>query len=181
MPAVEQNPRLLPAGQYTLDPQHSTLLFRVSHLGLSDFIGRFNHLEASLDFDPQRIEAAKLNAMVEMDSIDVNNAALERALRGAFWLNSARFPKAYFSTDEVYWVDARSAEFLGQLSFLGVTRPLRLRVVFNGAADNLLTGKYTLGFSASSRFNRSEFGLDRDIPVVGDQITLEIQAEFQRL
>ncbi len=167
-------------GQYQLDPQHTTLLFKVDHMGFSTFVGRFNRYEASLDFDPEDIVNAKLEARVEMASVDVNNEAFERALRGSFWFDSEDYPYATFKTLSAKKIAAGDVEFLGEMTFLGVTKPISLVVKFNGAGNNLLNLKYTLGFSASTKFKRSDFGLDRYIPTVGDEIELEIHAEFQK-
>ena len=70
--------------------------------------------------------------------------------------------------------------FLGDLTFLGVTKEVVLDVTFNGGAMNMLTAKYTIGFEATSRFSRSDFGLDQYVGLVGDDITIEVHAEFLR-
>lgn len=167
-------------GQYRLDPNHSTLLFKIDHLGLSKFVGRFNRLEASLDFNPARMEEAKLEALVDIASLDVNNPDFAQTLTGRNWLHSAKFPQASFKTVGVELLGAGSANFSGELTLLGITAPLVLRVVFNGGADNILTGRYTLGFEAHGSFRRSDFGMDSYIPAIGDEVILEIHAEFQR-
>jgi polyisoprenoid-binding protein YceI len=55
-----------------------------------------------------------------------------------------------------------------------------MNVKLNGAANNPLTRKYTLGFAANLRFKRSDFGLKKFIPIIGDEIKIEIHSEFQR-
>ena len=67
----------LRVGEYRLDEQHATLLFKVNHMGLSTFVGRFNEFDASLDFDPKRIENSRLEAVVQTTSIDVNDPEFE--------------------------------------------------------------------------------------------------------
>jgi len=167
-------------GQYQLDREHATILFKVDHMGFSSFVGRFNQFDASLNFDPENIDSTRLEAVVDTASVDVNNEKFARALRGGFWLDSERFPQAYFKTTGVRSRSGKNIEFMGELTLLGVTKPIVLNVKVNGAANNLLTGKYTLGFLAEAKFLRSDFGLDRFSPAVGDEITLEIHAEFQR-
>src|SRR5262245_34998020 len=61
------------SGQYKLDKDHGSLVFKINHLGFSTYIGRFNAFDASLDFDPEKIEDSKLQVIVDMKSIDVNN------------------------------------------------------------------------------------------------------------
>ena len=88
----------LRAGEYQVDKQHATVLFKVDHLGLSEFVGRFNQFDASLDFDPQRIGEARLEAVIQTASIDVNDPKFEEELRGRDWFDTERFPEAVGST-----------------------------------------------------------------------------------
>lgn len=179
-PKLKQEIAQIKAGNYQLDKDHAAILFKVDHLGFSKFIGRFNSFDASLVFDSENIENSTLEAIVDMTSVDVNNKKFERALKGRFWFDSENFPQAYFKTTSARRIDEKNIEFYGDVTFLGVTKPITLYVHVNGAATNLLTRKYTLGFSAKASIIRSEFGLDRYVPSIGDDIELEIHAEFQR-
>ena len=100
-PSVTSEFSQLRAGQYRLDPQHASLVFKVSHLGLSNYVGRFNRFDASLDFNPADIGSALLQASIHTSSIDSNNATLDQTLRGSSWLNSDRFPEASFNATSV--------------------------------------------------------------------------------
>ncbi len=179
-PRLQQELVAIKTGDYALDRAHSTILFKVDHMGFAKFVGRFNRFDASLVFDPQHIENSSLEAVVDMASVDVNNAKFERALNGRFWFDTENYPQAHFKTTTAELVDARNVRFQGELTFLGTTAPVELNVRVNGAANNLLTGKYTLGFAANAVLSRSAFGLDRYVPTVGDEVELEIHAEFQR-
>lgn len=167
-------------GNYSLDSDHTFVLFRIDHLGLSKVIGRFNEAEASLDFDPENIEELKLDGLIKTGSIDVNNEEFESQLRGSGWLNSATFPDATFITEEVVLGDDGNFVILGEFTLRGVSQPMQLQARFNGGADNILTGKYTVGFSASGEFSRKSYGIDDFGALVGDTIEIEIEAEFQR-
>jgi len=167
-------------GEYALDKDHTAVLFKVDHLGFSKFVGRFEQVDASLSFDPENFVNSRLEATINMASVDVSNAKFERALKGRFWFDTEHYPQAYFKTVAAKRVNETQAIFTGQLTFLGVTNDIDVTVNLNGAANNLITGSYTLGFSASARLKRSDFGLDRFIPAVGDEIELEIHAEFQK-
>ncbi len=170
-------PELRP-GNYQLDPRHSRLLFKVDHLGLSQFIGRFNQVDARLQFDPEQLEQTRLDARVETGSIDVNDPDFELTLSGSDWLDVEQFPAAVFQSETVQASGDNQLTMEGQLTLLGVRRPITLEVTFNGGGYNWLTSSYTLGFKASGRFLRSDFGLDSFIPAIGDEIELEIHGEF---
>ena len=168
----------LRSGAYQLDHKHVTVLFKVDHMGFSKFVGRFNDVDATLDFSAENIGASRLEAVINMASVDVNNESFAATLRGSQWFDIARFPQAFFKTVRVESIAENNADFVGELTFLGVTRPVTLRVHFNGGATNLLTQKYTIGFAANSLFKRSDFGLDNYIPLIGDEIEIEVHAEF---
>jgi len=167
-------------GDYTLDPDHAYLLFRVEHLGLSTVVGRFDGVDATLDFDPDDIAGLRLDGVVDVASIDLDNEELERRLRGGDWLDAAAHPEARFTTTAVEPGEGGAFVVTGDFTLRGVTRPLRLDARFNGGADNILTGFYTLGFAADGILSRSAYGIDAFGALVGDEIGIEIHAEFQR-
>jgi polyisoprenoid-binding protein YceI len=72
-PHVKTGMVQLEKGSYKLDQTHVTVLFKINHMSLSTFVGRFNRVDASLEFDPTNIAAAKLSAIIDVTSIDVNN------------------------------------------------------------------------------------------------------------
>ncbi len=179
-PKVKTGLIQLEKGSYKLDPSHVAVLFKINHMGLSTFVGRFNKVDASLEFDPMNIAAAKLSAVIDIASVDVNNADLEETLRGSSWFDAEKYPQAFFKTTSVKIIDENTAEFSGDLNLHGVTAPISLKIHFNGGGNNMLTGSYTLGFSATSSINRSTFGMDYLVPAIADQVDLEVFAEFQQ-
>ncbi|GAB2203032.1 YceI family protein [Sessilibacter sp. MAH4] len=185
VPKVEQNVTQLKPGAYELDPDHATLLFKVKHLGLSDFVGSFDRFSVALDFDPNNIESTQLHALIDITSLDVNNTNFEEQLAGKGWLNSNEYPQAEFTSKSIQKITSSEAssqkyQFNGQLNWRGYTNPVQFIVTFNGGANNWLTGKYTIGVSAVGQFNRSDFGMDKYKDFVSDQVNIEVYAEFQK-
>lgn len=179
-PDFETDIAELSTGQYTLDPDHATLLWKINHLGFSTFIGRFNEFDASLDFDPENIGNSKLEVIINTPSLDINNAEFAEELRGPNWFNSEEFPQAVYRTTSLLESNENSFVFQGELTLLGVTAPVPLNVEFHGGGRNFLTRANTIGFSANTTFQRSAFGLDRFTSFgVGDDIELEVHVEFQ--
>ena len=168
-------------GKYALDKDHASLLFKINHLGFSTYVGRFNTLDAALDFDPASIEKSSLEVTVDMASLDVNSAAFAEQLRGSDWLEAKQFPQAVYKTTRYVGSTGKNAfTFEGDLTFHGVTKPVVLNGTFHGGGRNMLTRKNTLGFSANATFKRSDFGVSRFTSMgVGDDVTLEINVEFQ--
>ena len=180
IPANNQtfDPARLRSGADRLDPEHTALLWKVNHLGFTKYVGRFDRIEGSLDFDPKSASASHLEVIVETASIDSNDPKLDSDLRGSSWFDSATYPQIVFRSTAIEVTGDHTGRVTGDLSLHGVTRPLVLDVTFNGGANDLITGRYTLGFAATGTFERSEFGIDDYIPAIGDEVTLEIYAEF---
>lgn len=177
---VERDRLQVKAGQYSLDKHHATMLFKVQHMGLAPYLGRFNDFDINLAYDPANPAAITVSAVVKTGSIDVNYPEFSETLSGPDWFNSASFPQATFTSTTVEWRDASHATVTGDLTLLGVTAPATVEVEFVGATNHVVTGNYTLGFSATLAFERSRFGLDKFIPVVADRVEMEIYAELQR-
>lgn len=177
-PKVQEDIIKLKSGSYRLDKTHASLLFKIRHLGLSTYVGRFNDFDATLEFDPNDMASAKLSAVVEMKSLDINDESLEKDLLGRSWLNVEKYPQAVFESDLVTPISDTEFVFKGNLKWRGITRSISVNAVFEGGANNILTGKYTLGFSAQGQFLRSDFDVDKYIPLVGDTVIFETYAEF---
>jgi polyisoprenoid-binding protein YceI len=179
-PTLKQEIVEIKAGNYTLDKDHAALLFKINHMGFSSYVGRFNEFNVSLNFDPENIEKSSIEAIIDMRSIDVNNSDFAATLLGPSWLDTQNFPQAVFRSVSIKKIDGEQLRIEGELTFLGVTKAVLMTAKLNGAANNPLTRVYTLGFTANLRFRRSDFGLKKFIPIVGDEVDIEIQSEFQR-
>ena len=171
------------SGQYTLDPNHATLLWKLNHLGFSTLTGRFNDFDATLDFDPENIENSSVEVIIETAGLDMNLPEFEEELLGENYFNAAQFPQVIYRTTSLSeTIDEDTYIFDGELTLRGVTAPVAMEVSFNGGGRVSFPPPpvYTIGFSASASFQRSTFGIDRFVSFgVGDEIELEIHVEFQ--
>ena len=179
-PNVNTEADALRGGAYKLDPLHAALLIKMEHLGLSTYVGRFNSFEATLDFDEAAPEKARLEAVIEIASLDVNNPSFAETLTGSGWLDAGTYPQARFVSREVRITGQSTGEAIGDLTIKGVTQPATLNIVFNGGARNALTTRYTIGFSGTMTVDRMDFGVDRAAGFVGDDVQVEFYGEFQR-
>jgi len=170
----------LPEGAYRLDPDHATILFKIDHLGFSKLVGRFDRFDSTLDFDPEAPEAATLVVTIDPASINLGVPAFDQDLPGPSWLDVERYPQARFESQGIAITGEDTGTVTGDLTLHGVTAPVTLDVTFNGGGSSLLTGAYTLGFSAQGSLLRSTFGLGAFAPAIGDEVVLEIHAEFAR-
>lgn len=184
---AEQTPqalRALPAGQYQLEKPHASLTFSVTHLGLSRYTLRFADFDASLDFDPANPAASRVSASINPLSVrsDHPTDAGWDSRIGSDILQGGRFPQITFTSTAVNVTGTYSGQVTGDLTLMGVTKPVTLDVTYNGsmASAALYSGRAAVGFSAVGAFKRSDFGSTRYAEFVGDEVEVRIQAEFTR-
>lgn len=177
----------LPAGTYILDKTHASLVFNVNHLGFSNYTMSFNNFNATLDIDPKTPEKASVKASIDSPSLDLPNPpeGFTDTILGKDWLNAAKFPAITFTSTRVEMTGSKTAKIHGDLELVGVKKPVVLDAVFNGGyAGHPMDPKARIGFSATTSFARSDFGMKYGIPEagttmgVGDNINVVIEAEF---
>ena len=145
------------AANYSIDPQHSQIEFRVKHLGISTVTGKFADFDGKLFFDPDRIEAGKVEVAINAASIDTAVEKRDEHLRSGDFLSVSDFPEIRFESRSVEQLDDGLA-ITGDLTIRGVTRPVVLETEFNGRAVDPW-GNARVGFEARAQISREDFGL----------------------
>ncbi|MEL6379142.1 MAG: YceI family protein [Pseudomonadota bacterium] len=179
-PRVSEDASALRKGTYALDPAHASVLFKIDHLGFSTYVGRFERIDATLDFDSKNPERADVEAIIDMTSLDIANDDFADTLMGPDWFDAGQFPQARFVSREIAVTGDTTGVMTGDLTLKGETRPIRLAVTFNGGARDLLRGAYVVGFSATGSFDRTDFGISKFSGLITDDVAIEIEAEFVR-
>lgn len=175
-----------PAGVYTLDKAHSSLIVRMSHLGYSQFTARFETWDATMNLDPANPENSNISVTIDPRSIASDNppSGFIDIMRNDF-LKAREFPQVTFQSMAVEQTGPNTARVTGNLTLLGVTHPVTLEARFNGGYEGMqLDPNARVGLSAHGTFNRSEFGMAYGIPPegtnmgVGDAVEVIIETEF---
>ena len=171
------------ADNYAVDPLHSSVNFSVEHLGLTNIYGRFNKFAGTFSVD-KAAKTGSLDATVDTVSIDTNEndkgsraRSRDEHLRSADFFNAAEFPKMTFKSTKVTFSGDNPSSIEGNLTLLGVTHPLTLtieRFKCNPASGN---AKERCGALAVGKLKRSDYGMKRGIPNIGDEITLVLAVE----
>jgi len=168
------------AADYKIDPSHTHVLFMVNHLGFSNMIGVFAETAGTVAFDPAHVDASKLNVVIKTASLQTQFGPRDSDLKGADWFNVAEFPEMTFAGKTFTKKDDKSGTVTGDLTLLGVTKPVTLEVTFNKAGVSPVSKADTVGFSARGAFNRTDFGLKTFVPYIGDKVDLVIETEATR-
>ena len=186
LPAAAELASDVPAGTFKLDPAHASVTWRVSHMGLSNYTARFAKMDATLVFDPAHPETSKLTASVDPTSIKTDFPFVEKEnfdktlVESAKWFNANVAKTITCTSTTVKMTGDKTADVTGDLTLLGVTKPVTLKVAFNGGMKaHPMSKKPAIGFSATGLVKRSEFGMTGGIPFVGDDVNLLIEAEMQ--
>jgi polyisoprenoid-binding protein YceI len=189
-PVMAQDLPPPPAGNYVIDVGHTSVLFKVSHLGFSNYTALFTDLEATLTFDPAAPEAMQLVAKINPASIETHypdpEVDFNALVAGPEFLDSAAFPEITFTSTEVKLTGENTADVTGDFTLHGVTLPLTLQVTYNGGygANGFDPGGARIGFSATGSLMRSAHGIGYGIPApgttmgVGDEVQIIIETEF---
>jgi len=165
--ALASAPMDAPAGAYAIDPHHSSLLFRLDHIGFSKYTGRFKSFDIQLQFDPENLAASSVAVTIDPRSLDVENppAGFVAELLGAQWLDVDRFPSLTYRSTAVEVIGPRQVKITGDLTLHGVTKPVVLEATLNGGyAKHPYEPQARIGFSARGTFKRSDFGIAYGIP-----------------
>ncbi len=166
------------AGAYQLDPQHSRIAWSVDHLGFSTYRGLIPSARGQLRIDPAHPEAARLDVVVDMARITSLEQSLDQRLHGSQFFDVARYPTAAYHAVGLTMTGTRTAVLHGSLTLCGVTHPVAMNVRFERAGSDPVDGRMTLGFDGTAIVRRSMFGVVAYVPLVGDDATLDLEAEF---
>lgn len=166
---------LLPnAGNYAIDASHTSVNFRVDHMGYSKILGRFGDVSGTLAVSEQG--SGKLNVIINTASVDTNHDKRDDHLRSPDFFNAKQFPEITFTSALKINGNTEKQQLNGEVEILGVKRPVLLTVQ-KGKEGNDPWGLYRIGYSASTILKRSEFGMDFMSGGIGDAVEIEIQLE----
>lgn len=179
------DPSRITGGSYAADPNHTLIEFEVDHFGFSDYFGIFGEATGTLVLDPKKPADAKVDITIPVAKVTTANAALTAHLLRPgkdggkpdfFGPNPA--DARFVSTSVV--VKGTTAKITGDLTLNGVTAPVVLDAEFHGAGINPYNKKETVGFEAETTIKRSTFGINTAIPLVSDEVELEIEVAFEK-
>lgn len=173
------DPARVAAGAYVLDKAHSQVNWQVNHFGFNDYFGLFGDMTGNLSIDPANLSGAKVDVEIPIASVATSSAGLNAHLKTADFFDSEKFPAARFVSTGVI-ANGNKATIKGNLTMLGVTKPVELEAAFEGAGVNPISKKATIGFHAKTTIKRSEWGMIKYVPFVGDEVKLRISAAFEK-
>ena len=174
------------AGTYALDPSHTLVSWNVSHFGFNDYFGLFGNITGTMTMDPANINAASFEIMVPIAEVTVASSGLKDHLLRAGKDGAAPDffgpapGMAKFTSTSVTRTGPTTANVSGMLTMNGKSAPVTLATEFTGAGANPFNKKDTVGFHARAVIDRTQWGVNYGVPLVGKDVTLTISAAFEK-
>jgi polyisoprenoid-binding protein YceI len=165
--------RAATSGQsWRIDETHTSIDFKINAAGFPTTHGRFTHYTGRILIDLERPAKSFTSFTVDSGSVDVGSQTFNDVVKSAVLLDVARFPTLSFSSTQVEKLDPRTARVTGNLTMLGVTKPITL--IVNVEAGSSAKG-HTFAFSATGTLKRSEFGMNFGAPVIDDALEITVK------
>jgi len=164
-----------PASKWTVDPVHSTVLFKIKHLGASWTYGRFDSVEGGVDAADDGSAPSAVRLVVKTDSVNTGNDKRDGHLKSPDFFSAKQFPEITFQSTSAKPLDADTTEVTGDLTLHGVTKSVTARVVRVGTGS--MQGRTLAGWETTLSLKRSDFGMAKMVGPVGDDVTLTVAVE----
>jgi polyisoprenoid-binding protein YceI len=164
------------ADSYTVDPGHTYPNFEVNHLGFSVMHGRFGATTGKITLDPAG-KSGSIDITIDATSIDTGHAKRDAHLKSEEFFNVAKFPTLSYKATKLKFEGDKLVGADGELTMLGVSKPVPLTVTGFNCAPHPMTKKPMCGANATASLKRSDFGLKAYVPNVGDDIKISIEVE----
>jgi len=163
------------AQEYALDTTHTAVTFQISHLGLSWTHGRFKDVSGSFKIDAANPAATSFAILAKADSVDTDNVKRDEHLRGPDFFDTRQNPALGFRSTSVKPLDG-GYQVTGDLTLHGVTKPITVNL-HGGKTAEFPKGVHRTGFSGEFKIKRSEFGMDKMLEAIGDEVHVTVSFE----
>jgi len=167
----------VPAGEHdwSVDPVHSSVVFKVKHANASWFQGMFDSINGKVSIDPAKPEAGSVSLTIAVDSVDTNDKKRDDHLKGPDFFNGKENPNITFSSSKIA-KKGDKFEVTGDLAMAGKSKSITIEVEKTGEGE--FFGK-RVGFASTFTIKRSDFGMTYGVDknALGDEVTLSIALE----
>jgi polyisoprenoid-binding protein YceI len=164
------------ADSYSVDPRHTYPQYEIMHLGFSTQRGRFNEASGKILLD-RAAKTGSVNIVIKTASIDTGIDKWDEHMKSEDFFNAAKFPEMTFKADKIVFEGDKPASVPGQFTLLGVTKPVTLTLSHFGCGPHPINKKEVCGADATATIKRSEFGMTKYLPGIGDEVKLSINVE----
>lgn len=162
--------------EFSIDSVHSRVGFKIRHLGISSVSGNFKDFKGKFKFDESKSEGSSGEISIDTKSIHTGNEKRDKHLRSPDFFDVEKFPAIEFKSKKFISVGDKKYSLEGDLTMHGVKKPVKFDVELIGSTKDK-EGKTVLGFTATSKLSRGEFGMTYGKPSAGDEVKLDVDIE----
>lgn len=167
------------ADTYEFDPTHTFPRFSISHLGFSTFRAQFNKTSGSVTLDTAK-KTGSVEATIEVASISSGVAKLDAHLQAPDFFDAAKYPTISFKGTQFKFEGDKPVEVSGELSMHGVSKPVTLKVVSFNCGTHPMMKVPMCGADLETTLKRSDWGVSYAVPMVGDEVSIQIEVEARK-
>lgn len=165
------------ATEYEIDSVHSSAIFKVTHLGVSNFYGAFSQMEGTVVYDPAAPESSTITIEIAAESVDTRNENRDGHVKSPDFLNAKQFPTIRFESTGVEATGEGRLAVTGDLTLLGVTRPVTAQVEKTGEGKHPRSGKDLVGFEARFAVDRTDYDMNFMAGPLGEEVEFILAIE----
>lgn len=162
---------------YKIDPNHTEVIAGWSHFGFSTPTARLSQIEGVIVYDADKVAKSSVNVTLPLAGLNSGIPDLDEHLRSADFFDATTYPTITFVSTSVEAAGEGKLRVTGDLTVHGVTRPVVLDATLNKVGEHPMGKRAAIGFDGSTTIKRSEFGLNKYVPNVSDEVTLRITTE----
>jgi polyisoprenoid-binding protein YceI len=171
-------PALAAPQTYVIDPVHSQPQWETNHVGFSDQRGSFGKVEGKIVIDREE-KKGQVDLTIDATSIRTYDARLDAVVKGERFFNVEKFPTLTFKSSDVKFDGDRVVAVNGELTMLGITKPVSLAVTKFACGASPFSKKPMCGARAAATIKRSEWGMTNGLAIgnPADEIVLMLPVE----
>jgi polyisoprenoid-binding protein YceI len=162
---------------YKIDPNHTDVIASWSHFGFSNPIAHFGQVDGVIVHDADNVGQSSVKVTIPLSGLEAHVEDFNEHLRSADFFDAEKYPTITFASTKVEAAGDDKLRVFGDLTVHGVTKPAVLDVTINKLADHPMGKRAAAGFSATTTLKRSDFGLDKYVPNVSDEVKISITTE----
>ncbi|MEE8573829.1 MAG: YceI family protein [Thermodesulfobacteriota bacterium] len=155
---------------------HAFIEFKVSHLGFSWVLGRFNDFQGDFTVDVDNPENSTVSVSINTASVDTNYAERDKHLRGDDFLDVKKYPKASFVSTGIKRTGEETALITGDFTLHGVTKSIAIKAHHIGSGKDPWGG-YRRGFEGSIKFALKDYNIKKDLGPFSKEVEIFLSIE----
>jgi len=172
--------------KWVIDIDHSVARFSIRHFMIANVVGLFSKMSGVILFDPPDLTHLSVEADVEVQSLTTGHAERDEHLLSPDYFDVATYPKILFKSTKVEPIRKTHFKITGHLTMKGITNPITLEADYFGPVKSPFSSKTCIGFSATGKINREDYGMKSNVPMEGGglvvgrevEIALDIEADL---